>query len=60
MAMALEMDGIIEYGVIDLMMWVVALSLNEGEVFVTCIAIFKKKSVVFASKLYMKYFLRVL
>ena len=26
MAMALEMDGIIEYGVIDLVMWVVALS----------------------------------
>ena len=28
MALALEMDGIIECGVIDLVMWVVALSLK--------------------------------
>ena len=32
MAMALEMDGIVECGVIDLVMWVVALS-SKGEWF---------------------------
>ena len=43
--MALEMDGIIEYSMVNLVMWVVALSLKvEGGVFVTWIAIFKKKS----------------
>ena len=58
MAMALEMDGIIECGVIDLLMWVVVLlskgkwSYNEPP--------FSKKSVVFTNKLYGLYSLHVL
>ena len=57
MAMALEMDGIIECGMIDLVMWVLVLlskgkwSYNEPP--------FSKRKVEFTSKLYGLHFLRV-
>ena len=58
MAMALEVDGIIEYDVINLVMWVVALSL-KGKWSYDEPPFSKRKVVVFASKLYVLYFLRV-
>ena len=58
MAMALEMDGIIEYGVIDLVMWVVALS-SKGKWSYNEPPFSKRKVVVFTSKLYGLHFLRV-
>ena len=60
MAMALEMDGIIECGVIDLVMYVGVSAIIEGGVVLWWATIFKKKSVVFTNKLYGLYSLRVL
>ena len=58
MAMALEMDEIIECGVVDLVMWVVALS-SKGKWSYDEPPFSKRKVVVFASKLYGLCFLRV-
>ena len=59
MTMALEMDGIIECGVINRFSDVGGGVIIEGGVVLRWTTIFKKKSVVFASKLYVLYFLRV-
>ena len=57
--MALIMERIGDCGVINLVMWVVALSL-KGELSYNEPPFSKsKKSVVFASKLYVRHFLRV-
>ena len=58
MAMALEMDGIIECGMIDLVMWVLVL-LSKGKWSYNEPPFSKRKVVVFTSKLYGLHFLRV-
>ena len=56
--MALEMDRIVECGVIDLVMWVVALSL-KGKWSYNEPPFSKRKVVVFTIELYGLHFLRV-